>query len=82
MADLELTFGRLHASIGRLERTMFVGLIIMSSVWWAGCAATGTLILASHRDAHRDAAAREALCHPKADTQLALSAHHNCDSDP
>ncbi len=48
MSDLAETFDSIHASIDRVERTMFIGLIVMSSIWWAGCAATATLILSSH----------------------------------
>jgi hypothetical protein len=82
MANFDWSVEKLDASFDRLERTMFIGLVLVSSVWWTGVAATGTLILVNHREPSAPAAPRGVRCDPQPDMQLALSAHHGCALSP
>ena len=65
MGDLDRTFEKLDACFDRIERTMFIGFIVISSVWWAGVATTATLILANLRGADGAAGPRERTQWPK-----------------
>jgi hypothetical protein len=82
MADFDKTFESIDASFRRIELTMFIGFIVLSSVWWAGVSGTATLILVSHQGTSEAAETLDADCGLKTGTQLALPAQHNCALDP